>query len=265
MLRKTLLVTTALVVGASVAYAGHQKFNLNNSKAAQKILSIGKVGSMAKGLPGMVITTKRGAHPVHNTLPPHMTSAVFTNFDGDDANAQYVSWYGYRAEASSGCWSYSIYHSCFNVQGDNALKFTSAVTKTTKKASVAMFSFYPSAQYQVKVYSDAGGLPGAVLATSKKFSDSDTSLCCTAIRTVAIAAPVTAGTTYFLGVVGASTPSNGGWNMEDTDFSGAAVDYYHFKQHITYTYGTASHGTSNYSSPWHASYYLPTTGVASLK
>jgi hypothetical protein len=261
MLRKTLLVTTALVAGASVAYAGHHNFNLNNSRAAQKILAIGHVGSMAKGLPAMVVTTKRGSQPVHNTLPPHMTLPVFSNFDGDDANAQYVSWYGYRAEASSGCWSYSVYHSCFQVNADNALAFTSPVTKTTKKTSVAMFSFYPSAQYAVNVYSDAGGLPGAVLATSKTFSDSDTSLCCTAIRTVAIHAPVVAGTTYFLGVVGASSPSNGGWNFENTDFSGASVDYYHFYEHYTITNGT----TGSFSSPWHASTYFPVSGVASLK
>jgi len=124
-----------------------------------------------------------------------------------------------------------------------------------------MFSFYPSAQYQVALYNDAGGLPGSVLATSKKFSDSDTSLCCTSARTVKISAPITAGTKYWLGVVGASSPSNGGWNFEDTDYSGAAVDYFHFKEHYTLTYGT----TGSYSSPWHASTYYPATGAAILK
>jgi hypothetical protein len=263
MLRKTLLITTALVFGASVAYAGHKNINLTNSKAVQKLLAIGHTGNMAKGVPAMVITSKRGTHPVHN-VAPHFDSAIFSNFS-KNANAQFISWYGYRAENASSCYTSSIYHSCFSLQADNALAFKSGVTATTKKTSVAMFSFSPSATYAVNVYSDAGGLPGAVLATSHTLTDSDTSLCCTAARTVAIHANLTAGTTYFLGLVGSSVGSNGGWNMEDTDITGASVDYYHFKEHITY--GTVSGPTysSNYSSPWHASTYLPEVGVASLK
>jgi len=262
MLRKTLLVTTALVLGASVAYAGQKHFSLTNSKAAQKLLTIGHPGSMVKGLSSGVVTSARGTKPVHN-VTPHLDSAVFSNFS-KSANGQYISWYGFRAEAASSCYTSSIYHSCIQVHADNALAFTPAASVTTKKTTVAMFSYFPSATYAVNIYSDAAGLPGATLATSKTFSDSDTGLCCTAVRTVGIKANLTAGTTYFLGLVGSSAGSNGGWNMEDTNLSGSAVDYYHYKEHLTYNYGTGTHST-NYSSPWHASTYYPETGVASLK
>jgi hypothetical protein len=200
---------------------------------------------------------------VHNNTAPNLATAKFTNYS-KYANAQFVSWYGYTAANTSSCYYSGSYFSCYRDKGDNALAFTSPVTAATKKVTVPLFSFYPSAQYAVNIYTSSGGLPGSVIATSKTFSDSDTGLCCTASRTVAIKANLTAGTQYFLGVVGASNPSYGGWDMENTDFSGASVDYYHFTDSGTYSYGTGSH-TFNYSSPWHASTYYPTTGAAVLK
>lgn len=262
MLRKTLLVTTALVLATSVAYAGQKGYNPSQAKGLQKNLAIGHPGQVVKGIPSTMITTHRGAAP-HNA-PPHLEAAKFSNFS-KYANAQYVSWYGYRAENISSCYTISShYFSCYQVAADNALSFTAGVTATTKKAETSLFSFYSSAQYAVNIYSDAGGLPGAVLATSKSFSDSDTSLCCTALRSVALKANLVAGTTYFAGVVGKCCNSDGGWNMENIDFSGAAQDYFHYKEHATYNYGSGTH-TTNYSSPWHASSYLPTTGALVLK
>jgi hypothetical protein len=57
--------------------------------------------------------------------------------------------------------------------------------------------------------------------------------------------------------------ADGGWNLEDTDMSGAAVDYYHFGATPTWTSLCGS--GSPCSSPWHASKYYPETGAAILK
>jgi hypothetical protein len=260
MLRKTLLVTTALVLGASVAYS--KGVMPKNSKLQAKLIS--HAAHVVNGAPVIVRPDHRGIQPTHNVVP-HLESSKFSNYS-KNANGQYVSWYGFTAANESSCYSYSIYHSCFNFVGDNALSFTSGVTAPTKKVTVPMFSYFPSAQYEVNIYSDAGGLPGSVLATSHTFSDSDTSLCCTSSRTVAIHANLTAGQTYFIGLVGTLNNGNsyGGWNMEDVDFSGASVDYWHYNEVIRYSSGTGYH-TYSYGSPWHASTYIPSTGAVVLK
>jgi hypothetical protein len=264
MLRKTLLVTTALVMSASVAYANHKSVVASRTEShLAKFLSVGKVGHMVHGQPVTALTSNRGDRPIHNNTP-HLEAAKFSNW-GKAANAQYVSWYGYTAVAASSCFSGSSYFECFKEQANNALAFTSGVTASTKTAEIALFSFYPSAQYQVDLYSSSGGLPGAVLGHSKSTSDSDTSLCCTAARTVKMTTPLTAGTPYFLGVVCASNPCDGGWNMENTDFSGASVDYFHFNESGSYSFSGSGVHTFHFSSPWHASTYLPTTGAIVLK
>jgi len=54
--------------------------------------------------------------------------------------------------------------------------------------------------------------------------------------------------------------------MENTDFSGATVDYWHVSEKETYrfpSYTTTEHYT--YSSPWHASTTYPTAGAVSIK
>jgi len=128
-----------------------------------------------------------------------------------------------------------------------------------------VFSFIPSAEYEVDIYSSVGGLPGNVIATSTKFTASDTSLCCTASRMVTIKANLVAGTHYFIGVTGVCCNANGGWTMEDVEMSGAAVDYWHFKEILTYGTPNGRHGSTSYSSPWHASTNLPETGAVILK
>jgi hypothetical protein len=265
MLRKTLLVTTALVLGASLAYAGQKGFMPKNSKAMAKAFRLVQVGHAVNGVPVIVTTSKRGTHPVHN-IAPHLESVIFSNYDKDEPNAQFISWYGFTIANESSCYSYSSFHSCFNYSGNNALAFTPAATVTTRKVTVPVFSYYPSALYEVDIYSSVGGLPGNVIAHSKTFSASDTSLCCTASRTVPIKANLTGGTQYFLGVVGTQKHGNayGGWDMESTDWSGTAVDYWHYVEVIKYSSGTGWH-TYSYSSPWHASTYFPVTGAVILK
>ena len=86
---------------------------------------------------------------------------------------------------------------------------------------------------------------------------------CTASRTVAIKANLVAGTQYFIGVVGVCCNADGGWNLEDTDMSGTAVDYFHWRDSSTPPSCSSSIGPC--SSPWHASKNYPETGAAILE
>ena len=266
MFQKTLLATTALVLCALGAHAGQNGIIPKSHAALAKMLS--RAAHVLSGAPAIVINTGRDSRPVQN-IAPNLENAIFSNYN-HDANAQFISWYGYRVENSVTCYGGCSYNSTVHVTADNAFGFTPAASVTTKKVTVAVWSLYsPSAEYQVDIYSGVGGLPGSVIARSKPFTASDVSVCCTSSRTVAIKANLVAGKQYFIGVVGTLDGGGiafGGWMMEDTDFSGAAVDYFHFRESISY-YDTQHHTyqTYTYSSPWHASLYLPVTGAAVLK
>ena len=262
MSRKTLLTTTALVLYASFACAAQKGVVPKNNPALARMP--GHAGPVVNRAPVAVIETRRSSRPIHNT-PQNLENAIFSNY-AKDANAQFISWYGLEAANYSSCISESHFHSCIHFIGDNALPFTPAASGTSKNITVPVFSYYPSAEYRVDIYSSVGGLPGSVIATSKKFTASDSALCCTASRTVAIKASLVAGKQYFIGVVCANSPCDGGWEMEDTDMSGAGVDYWHYKE--TYTFcGVGKHPTFTCtpSSPWHASTYYPETGAVVLK
>lgn len=264
MSRETLVVTTALVLCASLAYADQKGAVPKSGKAMSKTFRMFTVGHAVSGIPLAVSTSKRSSRPVHNGTP-NLANAIFSNYS-KDANAQFISWYGYVVANYSSCISESHFHSCVHFAGNNAFAFTPAATVTSKKVTVPVFSFYPSALYEVDIYSSVGGLPGNVLAHSRKFTASDTSLCCTASRTVAMKANLVAGTQYFIGVACASNPCQGGWEMEDTDMSGAAVDYWQYQE----TYTRCTHAgfptvACTTGSPWHASTYYPETGAVVIK
>src|SRR5437588_8035524 len=149
MLRKTLLVTTALVLCASLACAGQKGAMPKDSKAMAKAFRLVQVGHAVNGIPVTVTTSKGGTHPVHN-VAPHLDSPIFSNY-AKYANGQFVSWYGYTAANYS--YSYSCSGTCyFALVGDNAFAFTPAATVTSKKVTVPLFSNYPSALYEVDIY-----------------------------------------------------------------------------------------------------------------
>jgi len=262
MLRKTLLATTALVVCAPLARAASDRITPKDNPALAKMLS--HAAQMAKGVTAIVHMNARGGRPVHN-IAPDLASAIFSNYS-KYPNAQFISWYGgFTAFNSSTCNSSSHgFHSCLRHTVENALAFTPAATVTTSKVTVPVFSFYHSAQYQVDIHSSLDGLPGAVIARSKKFTAGENPLCCTS-ATVPIKANLVGGTQYFLGVTGVCCNSYGGWDMEDTDPSGAAIDYVLNRE--TGTYGTTAnqHHFFTNSASWLASTYYPETGAVVLK
>jgi len=250
-MKSGLLITTALVLCVSTAFAVP-----NAEKARERVLQRLTKGGIPvvvrHGFPVTVIMTRKPGEAPRTHAPWHFARGVtYNTLDKDDKNAQFVSWYGYRAEKSSGCWSYSVYHSCFSISAANAIPITGLGYKATK-ISVPLFTFYPSAEYNVGIYSaTASGLPGSEL-TGASTTASSTMYCCTGLRTVRVPpVKLKAGTNYFVEVTGGknSTNANGTWDMESVDWSGDMPDYFHFKEHYTLTYGT----TGSFSSPWHRS------------
>jgi hypothetical protein len=254
MLRKTLLATTALVLGASLAFAAHQ----NGTPSSKTLTRIGVDHASAT-----MLNTK-GTHQgvVHNT--PHFApGAIFTNFS-KDANAEFVSWYGYTALNSS----YHFYvshssHETVKESGFNAEPFT-GTGKAPKSAVVPGFGYASTYRFDVEILNSAAGLPGASVATTSTFAWPDTSDCCTAATTANFtgAPKLTKGATYFAAVACANAPCEGGWNMENTNFSGSAgPDYWHIKIYETYNFHYGHTYTYSDSSPWHASTGIPATGA----
>ena len=265
MVRKTLLATTALVLGTSVAFAMHVNTPIHKIPAT-KAVNFGMAGHVVHGQAvNFSIGNTRSLPPVHNNKLPSMGATVFNNFS-KDANAMFISWYGFRVENSDISSVFSS-HDFFKLKivANNAIPFTTS-GGALKTMSFGGFAYQPSAAlFEGQILSSVGGLPGSAVASTKKTTESDSPLCCQSLRTVKFkgGATLPAGS-YFATVVCANSPCDGGWAMEDTDFSGATVDYYHFNETETYNFGTGTH-TSHFSSPWHASTYYPTAGAALIK
>jgi hypothetical protein len=264
MFRKTLLTTTALVLGASVAFATHVKAPIHN--VPYKPVNFGTAGHVVRGhAVNFSIGNTKHLPPVHNNVSHVTPGAIYGNFS-KDKNAEFVSWYGFRVE-NSGFSSYFSSHDFFrdDFTASNAVPFSGG--GTLKKMTFAGFSYEPStAEYRGAILSrTASGLPGGTIATTASTTMSDSGLCCQSARKVAFpGTPTLPSGNYFAAVQCANSPCDGGWAMEDTDFSGATVDYYHYNETETYNFGTNTH-TYHFSSPWHASTYYPTAGAVIVK
>ncbi|HEX4078270.1 MAG TPA: hypothetical protein VHX61_05275 [Rhizomicrobium sp.] len=266
MFRKTLLATTALVLGASVAYAGTVHHGMMpGSKNHPKFLNLGVPGHMVgHGLVPLALGTGHtSTKPVHNNiLKPHKGS----NFS-KEANAQWISWYGYIADSESEC-SYisSNYHYCDTEQANNAVAVTGV--KSATSLSIPLFSLTGSTTtYEAGIYSSVSGLPGNALATGTITGASDNEYCCTNSRTATLSgqSSFSGKKTYFVELSCATGQSDcdGGWDMEDVDFTGATVDYFHSKYHYSTVIGSSVYNSSG-SSPWHESTYYPTSGAYAI-
>jgi hypothetical protein len=89
-----------------------------------------------------------------------------------------------------------------------------------------------------------------VVATTSSTTWSDTSLCCTAARTVKFsdAPKLEKGKQYFVAVECANAPCDGGWNVENTDFSEDAIDYFQVRIKETYNFHYGHTDTYVYTS-----------------
>lgn len=254
MLQK-LLLSTALVFCASTAFAGQttsqtrdrisvlqEKFGL--PVAHHHILAAMPVGK-AGGLSGLKVL-------------PDVANAIFNNFS-KDANARFVSWYGF---VTKGLFSGDCSCTCSAFTASNAIPIT-GTGATVTKIKVPLTSLTgPSTEFNVGIYSaTASGLPGSHELAGGFTTASDTKDCCTAVRSVNVNITLSAGQKYFLEVSCAYVDDcSGGWDMEDTDFSGTAQDYFRYKL-VQYS---CTH-TQVASSPWHLSTYYPAEPAAIIK
>jgi hypothetical protein len=255
MVRKTLLATTALVLGATVAFAAHHQSGKMSSKGLSR-MGVDHVGAAMLNTKG----TNKGVHNNGSHVVPGKT--IFSNFS-KDTNAEYISWYGFTAVSStSGEYISHSYHYKFSEIGNNAEAFT-GTGKAPKSAEIPGFGYASTDMFEAEIYTSSGGLPGASVATTSATTWSDNSDCCTSVRTVNFsgAPKLGKGKTYFVGVKCASAPCDGGWNMEDTDMSGATVDFWHIKEYETYNFDYGQTYTYSFSSPWHASTIYPEAGA----
>jgi hypothetical protein len=127
----------------------------------------------------------------------------------------------------------------------------------------------PKTEYNVGIYSATpSGLTGSLELAGGSTTASDTDYCCTGVRSVDVDVTLKRGQKYFLevGCPPQTGGCNGGWAMEDTDFSGDVQDYFRYKQRGTYI-DTYSHvtRTSFFSSPWHLSTEYPEQPAAIVK
>jgi hypothetical protein len=189
---------------------------------------------------------------------------VYNNYS-KDSNAEFVSWYGFTAENST--YSYSLGSGYFikgNDTGGNAVQMPGG--GSAKGMQFAGFAYSGSDEFVGEILSNDGGLPGKVLDTTSSTTFSDNALCCTSTRSVKFKKKESIPAGSWAAVACANSPCYGGWAMEDTDFSGATVDYFHVTEKETYnTYYSGGTQHYTYSSPWHASTYYPTAGGVIVK
>jgi len=253
-----LLLTTALVLCVSTGFAGQ-----NTHETSDRISVLNRkfglpVGPHHRILAAMPVG-KAGA-PGHLNVLPDVANATFNNFS-KDANARFVSWYGYVTE---GVFSGDCSCTCSAFTASNAIPFTGAgATVTRIKVPITSLTG-PNTEFNVGIYSaTASGLPGSLELAGGSTTASDTKYCCTAVRSVSVNITLKAGKKYFLEVSCAYVEDcSGGWDMEDTDLSGTAQDYFRYKL-VQYSY--CGGGTHISSSPWHLSTEYPEQPAAVIK
>jgi hypothetical protein len=261
MLGKTLLATTALVLCAVTAHAGEKAKQLRDRITA-RLMKLGEPVHVVHGIPVTVMIPGTHGRPNYNYVPLSERGDVFDNFSRDK-NAEFVSWYGFVAVRETSCYSYSQNrHICITEIGTNAIPIT-GTGKPVKRIGVPLTSLTgPSTEFNVGIYSaTASGSPGYTELAGASTTAGDTDDCCTAVRWVDINLKLDAGKEYFVEVTCATSQTDclGSWNMEDTDFSGDARDYWREMHAATGTTLTCPTGSC---SVWRLSTFLPTEPAA---
>jgi len=285
MFKGAIMVTTALVVATSMALAAGQ--GSTNSGPAHKTRvakSLVQVGKVSRGFAPALLNTKPGTRPGKSAdwQDIRTRGKTFDNFSRS-ANALFLSWYGWAAQANTGsgigyhCTSTSCYSVgiTYSVHQGAALKLTGTGNEV-KKIELGAFEQqnYPSCvswgschggMGSVALYSNATGsacagtsshgiapsCPGtAIKNASGTFSAAAPSaLCCDVISVPIHKTTLAAGTQYWLYVTGGPGGDNAiAWDSEDSDFSqnpmGSMV--YHFTFHTNFTTGAVN----DYNSGW---------------
>ncbi|HEX4079863.1 MAG TPA: hypothetical protein VHX61_13430 [Rhizomicrobium sp.] len=253
------MATTALVLCVSVSFA---EPTASRSGDGVSLLH-GKPGLPVRfdhRVPATVMIGHTDARPVRNTISHRLPNATFNNFS-KDRNGEFLSWYGFATAGDYGnhqnC---SSSNPCLSYTASKAIPITGTGAKVAT-IKVPLFSQTGSqTEFNVGIYSATpSGLPGSLELAGASTTASNTEYCCTAVRSVHVHVTLKAGQKYFLEVTCKSDDCEGGWDMEDTDFSGDVQDYVRYTAHFT----TAVHETV--SSPWHLSTEYPEQPAALIK
>jgi hypothetical protein len=263
MFRKPLLATTALVVCLATAHADRE-IGRPSDRIVPRFMKQSVPGMLVHGFPVTVMPGRRGAAPVRNNVPLNERGVTFSNLS-KDKNAEFVSWYGFTAVYSTtGEYVSHSYHYKFSEIGFNAAPFMGAGKKVTK-IGAPFFTYSSDYEVNLGIYSaTASGLPGNEIAGGST-TGSDTVLCCTGFRWVNVDIFLKAGKEYLFAVRCGSAPCDAGWNVEDTNLSGSAVDYWIVKEYETYNFDYGKTYTYSYTSPWHSTSGFPANGAFVIK
>jgi len=240
MFRTMILATTSLVLASTTGFAAtHQlKHALPAHKIQQGAFET-KINAHLT-LVSLPRSTQKGiAAPQH--LPPPTT---FSNFS-KEANATFLSWYGWFASAASGCYSYSGYSYCYNEGESLAVPVTGtgAKAKSISIGLTADYASYYGYSADLGVWSDASGIPGSEIAGGQVTAQTTSACCVPTVSSLGKGVKLAAGTPYWVVL----SPDAGGttlvlWDVQDSDY----VD----PDTLDYNFYESTSGGYSYSSGW---------------
>ena len=263
--RTTFLAATALVLCASLSFAG-QRIGQTGVGSSLPYRRPGLPARFDHPLSAVVAIGRAGALPVRNNVSHWVPGAVFNNFS-KDKNAEFMSWYGFFAFGEHSCYTGDASSTCVSAVAINAIAIT-GTGKKVKSISVPLTTPTSSkTEFNVGIFSaTSSGLPGSHELAGGSTTASNTGICCTAVRAVKVDVTLKAGQKYFVEVTCPTSEKYcaGVWDMADTNFSGDTQDYYRFRTHVSHFFQGKT-TTFSVSSPWHLSTQYPDQPAAIVK
>jgi hypothetical protein len=243
MFRNTLLVTSALVVASSVAFAS-QHVKLPHGQTLQGLTR----EFVSNKMPGVVFSKNNTPIAVRSTVSvkgAHGKDPIFVpggtgNFS-KSKNALFLSWFGWFAGATSeqlgpstysACYSYSGGGNCIsgyyerisekiNIQQSGAQPVTGITG--AKEIQIGAEQYSGSGGAKVALYTDAGGVPGTRLGGGAfNTAPAYTGMCCSGLQTVKIKPAITGlnpSSQYWVVVSKNGTGGRVAWNGQDSTWA----------------------------------------------
>lgn len=248
MIKTTLLATSAVVFGGSIACA-----EVGRAPHPRPQLPDGAVVVISKhGVPITIALPSAAGDPVANRSPdflPAKRAITFSNLN-KDRNAQFLSWYGYSLPYSGGSGSSGSNHWVSSSGTRDAISFKGAggAISTISVPNVG-------GPFKVAIYTNSpSNTPGHAIVSGYGDGTLSSGYCCTQLVTVRV--PKTRlrfDQQYWIveqGYKGDYRSRPATWLAEDTDYTG---DSKALSQTFTYHFFKTSSGrtsTRHYTSPW---------------
>lgn len=246
MFKATLLATTVLAVGASVAFAHPTAPKPHLPKDLVAVATF-------KGQPvtAVVVGHNSAQHVNNNQTPVNDAGKTFSNLS-KDKNAEFISFYGWTIDYAQ----YSYVSTDYNYKDSYWYHDAIPIVGTGKAVSTIQVPMYGTGKFVTGIYSNnASNVPGNVIVSATFSTAVTTSECCSALQTISIpSTTLNSGTTYWV-EVSAAAPSTensetyGLWLMNDTnESSGANHDMYQYHDYYEEDGTTYSNVTSSWTA-----------------